>query len=271
MTNLQALLDFGAALSDAGIRWCIDGGTALAAYKQQSLFEDDKDIDTTMLHSQASKLPSALAAIKALGFRLAVERVHPRGSQQLTYRRETAIIDLMVKRDVDKWAWWSIYQSSSQGYLPKVYKRVPVEHYRKLGEVRLGEHMLPAPSKLEAYLTSRYGDLSQHKANGEYSATKDDLSIVPASAIFGKEASMPLMVYHPQYQSFFDRLTQTRFEPKGKPVRAAALVKRPEVIQSLVSRGFVAFPMHTGGGWYELSNGKRIRGADAALAAEVAL
>lgn len=40
------------------------------------------------------------------------------------------------------------------------------------------------------------------------------------------------------------------------------LAKRPQQTET------VSFPKHTGGGWYELSNGEKVKGKDEATAAE---
>lgn len=53
--------------------------------------------------------------------------------------------------------------------------------------------------------------------------------------------------------------------------------ENPERIAFLVDQGFLEekqsmeFPKHTGGGWFELSNGEKVKGKDEAAAAEADL
>lgn len=45
-------------------------------------------------------------------------------------------------------------------------------------------------------------------------------------------------------------------------IKEGYLAKRPEETEA------ASFPKHTGGGWYELSNGEKVKGKDEAAAAE---
>lgn len=68
---------------------------------------------------------------------------------------------------------------------------------------------------------------------------------------------------------FIDKNTREGFE-KGSEYQS----ENPKRIKELQEKGYLetdkadSYPKHTGGGWYELSNGEKVQGKDEAIAAE---
>lgn len=170
---IEALLSFSNVMHELGLPFMLDGGTLLGAVRDGDFCEDDHDdIDLTTFIS-SEHIPDILHAASVYGF--TVYHTWTDGEQQtaqLSVKRDDVKIDLMFKKRKNGKVWWTVYRGSK-----KTYKAVP-DFANDSAQVAFHGGAFSIPSKVEEYLTTRYGDWKTPVHRKDYSCYTSDKCIV---------------------------------------------------------------------------------------------
>ena len=173
--SAQALQDFKEILDQLKVRFFLDGGTALGAYREKDFCEDDQDdIDLTTLGDDKMLDIVELAGTK--GF-TAYKAWKKKGqtTSQIAMKRNGVKIDLMFKEIKKKEAWWTVYKRDGV-----VYKSLNKKHYKKRGkppQVNFYGETYNLPYDIEEYLFTRYGNWQTPVHRSKYSCYTSDQCI----------------------------------------------------------------------------------------------
>lgn len=182
----RALYDTLVVMTQLRIPTILDGGTLLGFHRDGTFCKDDHDdIDLTVAASHWKKAGMIAAGMMANGFDVYLEK--PRDernhySAQFAFKRGEVKIDIMFKEyDAYKQkVWWTVYG----GKRGVTYKAVPLE---LLKAASAHDVMIPGvkhaytvgmPTKVEEYLTYRYGDWKTPVHRSEFSCYTTDRAIL---------------------------------------------------------------------------------------------
>ncbi|MBE0508225.1 MAG: LicD family protein [Marinospirillum sp.] len=167
-------------LDQAGVRYCLDGGTLLGIAREGRLLPWDDDIDLFVDGCDADKLQRCRFPLWLKGLRVRTEyynenhhvlkkgllRVVKFRNRKRLISRGDVLLDAIVKYADDKFYYWSVGMSEI------VYKKVPRIYYDQLDYIDFDGKRYPVPADLDGYLTCRYGDWKTPVAEWNY--MKDD-------------------------------------------------------------------------------------------------
>lgn len=172
---IRALRDIKTVLDQNGVRFALDGGTLLGAYRDKDFCNDDcKDIDLTTIGEAAQTLIEQSAVSKGFDLVHSFKATETTTAQSIL-ERDGIKIDIMYKKQKECRTWWTIYYACGDGY-KSVWKSVPYFDFQ--GRVQLHGMIFRAPRQIEEYLTARYGDWKIPVSKDEFSCFSSDLSIV---------------------------------------------------------------------------------------------
>lgn len=178
----KMLPQVAAMLENAGVRYCLDGGTLLGIYRDGGLLPWDNDMDLFVDARDVDKILALRWWLWRIGCRLSTrafeqDNTFARTGQMRILKvktlrhfgphRGTLNLDVIVKYKQNDHYFWKI---------GKVIKKVPSHFYDSFGEIEFRGRVYPTPCDLEAYLATRYGDFRQVVKDYDYQS--DDRSIV---------------------------------------------------------------------------------------------
>jgi len=152
------LLLFKEVLDLYEVKFLLDGGTLLGAYRDKDFCEDDhNDVDLTTLNDGEMIMEIIEEACKR-GFELyhywGRNDVAPNTTMQIAIQKDGLKIDLMFKEIKKKMAWWTVFGGPNK----VTYKSVPASSYLETAEVDFQGTKFLIPKHVEDYLKLRYGN-----------------------------------------------------------------------------------------------------------------
>lgn len=173
-------------LKKLNLKYYLDGGTLLGAYRDKDFCEDDElDIDLSTLCNFSDYKESLKLFFQKEGFSLYhewdesyyLDNFKKISSSQISFEKNKVKIDLMFKKVKNNKIWWTIFDANNVIYkcTPKKYV-ISDEHF--YSELYFNEIVFNAPFLIKEYLTFRYGDFSVKIHASKYSCYNSDKSII---------------------------------------------------------------------------------------------
>lgn len=171
----ECLLDFKEILEELEIRYILDGGTLLGAYRDRTFPEDDEDdIDLTTLADFDTHQEIVNRAIDKGFETYHIWKPTEKATGQIAMKRGGIKVDLMFKKLKGDKAWWTLWR----GDKVETYKAVPKRFYEETKPISFVGAEFSRPKDIEEYLTLRYGNWKKPVHRSEYSCYKNDGVIV---------------------------------------------------------------------------------------------
>jgi len=144
-------------LEDMGVKYFIDSGTLLSAYRDKGINIYDHDIDVRILPSQLSedRMPELVSRLWGIGYRVII---HNRGTraQLICVHKDRVMLDLKFCFQDKHLLWMYCWQSATGEEEPRVHC-YPRKFFRHMGEIELLGKKYPTPSQIEEYIEQHYG------------------------------------------------------------------------------------------------------------------
>ena len=169
----QALEKTADLLDSWRIKYWIDSGTLLGAYRDKNLIPYDHDIDVRLLPGQIpeEKMPDFVKDLWGIGYRVLIQNPGKR-AQVLCVDKNEVLLDLKFAFQDKNLIWIYIWQSAGCEEEPVVHA-YPRRFFEKMGEIDLLGRKYPTPTPIEKYLEYHYGEWQEFKKRPEQAEETD--------------------------------------------------------------------------------------------------
>ena len=176
---IQNLEDIKNILDSFNVNFWLDGGTLLGAYRDKDFPEgDEDDVDLGCFYKDVeNKIDKIISEAEKLGFVL-----YHRWKYQVALKRGGNKIDIFYNRRFNDKAVYFIYKGVKEVLISGLYEKdingnlwlciptvTPVKYLDELGAINFYGMEFDRPSRIEEYLTLKYGDWKIKVSRKEYS------------------------------------------------------------------------------------------------------
>ncbi len=142
-------------LEDMDIKYWIDSGTLLGAYRDKSfnLYDHDIDIRTKVSGLSDDKLGDFVRKLWMEGFR-DIEGLKPYRAQVLFCDDLHVVVDLKFCHEDSEYTWYYCWREPEPQAILHVF---PNKYFLTLGEIELHGRKYPCPMPVEEYIEHHYG------------------------------------------------------------------------------------------------------------------
>lgn len=154
----EMLENTASALESLGIKYWIDSGTLLAAYRDKNLNPFDHDLDIRCLPGEVtdSNIGDLVKAFWDIGYTIAVQNKGKRAQMLLGTPDHKVLLDLKFAFQDENLLWVYCWASTLGDEEPTVHA-YPRRFFEKMDEIELLGRKYPTPSPIVEYLEYHYG------------------------------------------------------------------------------------------------------------------
>lgn len=151
---LEATADL---LEKHNIKYWIDSGTLLGAYRQQGFIVYDHDIDIRCLPGQVTdeNVSQLIKELWEIGYTLIMQNKGKR-AQFICIHQNGTMLDLKFAYQDGNLLWIYCWRSATGVEKPRVHC-YPRKFFRHMGEIELYGRKYPTPAPVEEYIVAHYG------------------------------------------------------------------------------------------------------------------
>lgn len=168
--TLEAVADI---LEDLKIKYYLDSGTLLGAYRDQSLIKYDHDIDIRIMPDSfpESEMGNLVHRLWDAGFYVITHNYGKR-AELICVNRDKVMLDLKFAFRDKQYQWIYCWEEPYSIKAPRVHV-YPRKFFRHMGEIELYGRKYPCPEPIEEYLAHHYGDWRAFKVRPEQAEETD--------------------------------------------------------------------------------------------------
>lgn len=148
-TAHRALRDISKKLDDLGVKYWVDGGTALGLYRDGHLLEHDHDLDFAINYYDLFKIDLKVFS----NYKTYTGKINDR-TISIDLFKDDLGINLFIAYDLGE----NLETIGIMKGTHKIIYRTPKKYFQELGRIWHNGKAYPSPANLDEYFSKKYGE-----------------------------------------------------------------------------------------------------------------